>query len=142
MCEGRTCRVSRWTAALGLAAAASAEPSAFSVRAHQCKGYLELLIRDGKSRQQGKTSNPRDLFSRSSFTFNTIYLSFTYFAWWRQPKMVGIHQSSTQPHVGRLQRHMRTSRALIYCNGIRGRGGLHCLSRDESRRAYEASHLR
>jgi hypothetical protein len=23
-----------------------------------------------------------------------------------------------------------------------GRGGLHCLSRDESRRAYEASHLR
>jgi hypothetical protein len=28
------------------------------------------------------------------------------------------------------------------CNGGRGEEGLHCLSRDESRRAYEASHLR
>jgi hypothetical protein len=28
------------------------------------------------------------------------------------------------------------------CKGIRGRGGLHCLSRDEGRQAYEASHLR
>jgi hypothetical protein len=27
------------------------------------------------------------------------------------------------------------------CDGIVGREGLHCLSRDESRRAYEASHL-
>jgi chitinase len=29
----------------------------------------------------------------------------------------------------------------IICKGNRGRGELHCLSRDESRRAYEASHL-
>jgi hypothetical protein len=28
------------------------------------------------------------------------------------------------------------------CKGIRGRGGLHCPSRDEGRQAYEASHLR
>jgi hypothetical protein len=28
------------------------------------------------------------------------------------------------------------------CKGIVGRGELHCLSGDESRRAYEASHLR
>jgi hypothetical protein len=31
---------------------------------------------------------------------------------------------------------------LLTCNGRRGEEGLHCLSRDESRRAYEASHLR
>jgi hypothetical protein len=28
-----------------------------------------------------------------------------------------------------------------YCNGIRGRWELHCLSRHESRQAYETSHL-
>jgi hypothetical protein len=27
------------------------------------------------------------------------------------------------------------------CNGIGGRGGLHCVPRDESQRAYEVSHL-
>jgi hypothetical protein len=31
---------------------------------------------------------------------------------------------------------------VTFCSGIRGRGGLHCLSRDEGRQAYEASHLR
>jgi hypothetical protein len=36
---------------------------------------------------------------------------------------------------------LRSSGELI-CSGIEGRGGLHCLSGDEIRRAYEASHLR
>jgi hypothetical protein len=31
--------------------------------------------------------------------------------------------------------------SIAFCKGNRGRGELHCLSRDESRRAYEASHL-
>jgi hypothetical protein len=42
-----------------------------------------------------------------------------------------------------------TNQQLVYmgkrvccCTGIVGREGLHCLSEDESRRAYEASHLR
>jgi hypothetical protein len=40
------------------------------------------------------------------------------------------------------KRRFRDLADKVTCKGIRGRGELHCLSRDESRRAYKASHLR
>jgi hypothetical protein len=59
-------------------------------------------------------------------------------------------QATTDGRAGRLleeaqdiARSMPTAYNLHRkCKGIGGRGELHCLSRDESRRAYEASHLR
>jgi hypothetical protein len=49
----------------------------------------------------------------------------------------GIASRDSQFRIGNFFVH----NLFLNCKGIEGRGGLHCLSRDESRRAYEASHL-